>query len=95
MGMQAEPTWQSWQVGILLNSALHLCSIAASAAALEWAEQLWHLASLSGGETPEGTWRFEATRVNYVTWCWTFPKGSLDVRKGPRLNQWVLGGKDD
>jgi len=92
MGMQAEPTWQSWQVGILLNSALHLCSIAASAAALEWAEQLWHLASLSGGETLEGTWRFEATRVNYVTWrCWTFPKG----RKGPRLNQWVLGGKDD
>lgn len=74
------------QVGILLNSALHLCSIAASAAALEWAEQLWHLASLSGGETLEGTWRFEATRVNYETFLTILSKCGQQQRVDDMLD---------
>lgn len=86
--------WRSWnedergtfflccqyQVEILLNSALHLCSVAASPSALTWAEELWQLASLAGSKTETGEiWRFEPNQVNFVTWLWFEAGRSCDL----------------
>ena len=48
------------QIEILLNSALHLCSIASSPASLAWAEELWQT-------TSKDVTNFSPTRVNYAT----------------------------
>eukprot|EP00434_Breviolum_minutum_P045560 symbB.v1.2.040881.t1/scaffold7618.1/size10217/1 len=68
------------EVEILLNSALHLCSIASSPASLAWAEELWQT-------TSEDVTNFSPTRVNYETFITVLSKCRQPQRVDAMLDQ--------